>query len=71
MGEHLLEIKHLKKTYPVYDDSGKLFAKKKRMCAVDDLSFLTLKRGNLWSGRRIRMRKINHWAYDCRIESRR
>lgn len=39
MGEHLLEIKHLKKTYPVYDDSGKLFAKKKRMCAVDDLSF--------------------------------
>lgn len=39
MGEHLLEIKHLKKTYPVYDDSGKLFAKKKRMCAVDDMSF--------------------------------
>lgn len=39
MGEHLLEVKHLKKTYPVYDNSGKLFAKKKRMCAVDDMSF--------------------------------
>lgn len=39
MNEHLLEVKHLKKTYPVYDGSGKLFSKKKRMCAVDDMSF--------------------------------
>ena len=39
MGEHLLEVKHLKKSYPVYDNSGKLFAKKKHMCAVDDMSF--------------------------------
>ena len=29
MSEHLLEVKHLKKSYPVYDNSGKLFAKKK------------------------------------------
>ena len=43
MGEHLLEVKHLKKTYPVYDGSGKLFAKKKRMCAVDDMSFYIAK----------------------------
>lgn len=27
MSEHLLEVKHLKKSYPVYDNSGKLFAK--------------------------------------------
>lgn len=39
MSEHLLEVKHLKKSYPVYDNSGKLFAKKKYMCAVDDMSF--------------------------------
>ena len=39
MNEHLLEVKHLKKSYPVYDNSGKLFAKKKHMCAVDDMSF--------------------------------
>ena len=39
MSEHLLEVKHLKKSYPVYDNSGKLFAKKKHMCAVDDMSF--------------------------------
>ena len=34
MSEHLLEVKHLKKSYPVYDNSGKLFAKKKHMCAA-------------------------------------
>lgn len=39
MSEHLLEVKHLKKSYTVYDNSGKLFAKKKHMCAVDDMSF--------------------------------
>mgnify|MGYP000739201932 FL=1 len=39
MSEHLLEVKYLKKSYPVYDNSGKLFAKKKHMCAVDDMSF--------------------------------
>lgn len=39
MNEHLLEVKHLKKTYPVYDASRKLFSKKKRMCAVEDMSF--------------------------------
>lgn len=39
MSEHLLEVKHLKKSYPVYDNFGKLFAKKKHMCAVDDMSF--------------------------------
>ena len=39
MSEHFLEVKNIKKSYPVYDNSGKLFAKKKHMCAVDDMSF--------------------------------
>ena len=39
MSEHLLEIKNLKKTYPVYKNTSKLFTQKERMCAVDNLSF--------------------------------
>lgn len=47
MSEHLLEVKHLKKSYPVYDNSGKLFAKKKHMCAVDDMSFF-IEKGEIY-----------------------
>lgn len=39
MDSHLLEVRNLKKTYPIYGDMGKLFAPKSRMCAVDDMSF--------------------------------
>ncbi len=39
MDTHLLEVKNLKKTYPIYGNMGKLFAPKGKMCAVDDLSF--------------------------------
>ena len=38
MGEHLLEIKNLKKTYPIYGKMGKLFTPKEHMCAVDNMS---------------------------------
>ena len=48
MSEHLLEVKHLKKSYPVYDNSGKLFAKKKHMCAVDDMSLLKKEKLTDW-----------------------
>ena len=36
MDSHLLEVRNLKKTYPIYGNMGKLFAPKSRMCAVDD-----------------------------------
>lgn len=39
MSEHLLEVKNLKKTYPISGKKGKLFAKKEHMIAVDGLSF--------------------------------
>ena len=39
MSTHLLEMNNLKKTYPVYKTTGKLFTQKERMCAVDGLSF--------------------------------
>lgn len=39
MDPHLLEVRNLKKTYPIYGNMGKLFAPKRRMCAVDDMSF--------------------------------
>lgn len=39
MSEHLLEIRNLKKTYPVHGKGGKLFGPKERMYAVDDVSF--------------------------------
>lgn len=39
MSEHLLEIKNLKKSFPIYGKPGKLFGTKQRMCAVDDMSF--------------------------------
>lgn len=39
MNTHLLEIKNLKKTYPIYGKMGKLFAPKEYMCAVDNMSF--------------------------------
>lgn len=39
MGECLLEVKNLKKTYPIYGKMGKLFGAKDHMCAVDGMSF--------------------------------
>lgn len=39
MSTHLLEIKGLKKTYPIYGKMGKLFRPKESMCAVEDMSF--------------------------------
>lgn len=39
MDAHLLEVKNLKKSYPIHGNMGKLFEPKKRMCAVDDMSF--------------------------------
>lgn len=39
MSEHLLEIKNLKKTYPLSGKKGTWFGPKERMCAVDDMSF--------------------------------
>lgn len=39
MGEHLIEINNLKKTYPIYGNLGKLFGAKEYMCAVNNLSF--------------------------------
>ena len=39
MSTHLLEVKNLKKTYPIYRTMGKLFAPKEYMCAVDNMSF--------------------------------
>ena len=39
MDAHLLEVKNLKKTYPINGNMGKFFKPKKRMCAVDDMSF--------------------------------
>lgn len=39
MSAHLLEVKNLKKTYPIYGTMGKLFAPKEYMCAVDHMSF--------------------------------
>ncbi|MCI9125242.1 MAG: ATP-binding cassette domain-containing protein [Eubacterium sp.] len=39
MGTHLLEVKQLKKTYPIYGNRKKRFAPRERMCAVEDLSF--------------------------------
>ena len=39
MDTHLLEVKNLKKTYPIYGNMGKFFAPKGEMCAVDDMSF--------------------------------
>lgn len=45
MSEHLLEIKDLKKTYPLR--KGGWFGKKERMCAVDHLS-LTIEEGETY-----------------------
>ena len=38
MSTHLLEIKDLKKTYPLRGKKAKLFGQKERMCAVNQLS---------------------------------
>ena len=48
MNEHLLEVKHLKKSYPVYDNSGKLFAKKKHMRSMICLSLLKKEKLTDW-----------------------
>ncbi len=45
MGEYLLEVKNLKKTYPIYRNTGKLFGSKERMNAVDGMSFYIKKGG--------------------------
>lgn len=39
MDTHLLEVKNLRKTYPVYGKTGKLFPVKSQMCAVENMSF--------------------------------
>lgn len=39
MCAHLLEIKDLKKTYPVKGGKNRIFAPKERMCAVNGISF--------------------------------
>ena len=45
MGEYLLEVKNLKKTYPIYRNTGKLFGSKERMNVVDGMSFYIKKGG--------------------------
>ena len=47
MGEYLLEVKNLKKTYPIYRNTGKLFGSKERMNAVDGMSFY-IKKGETY-----------------------
>lgn len=39
MSECLLEVRNLKKTYPIRENTGRLFTTKKRMYAVDNMSF--------------------------------
>lgn len=39
MKECLLEVKELKKTYPIHGSSGKIFSKKEKMYAVDGMTF--------------------------------
>lgn len=41
MGEYLLEVKNLKKTYPIYRNTGKLFGSKERMNAVTGCHFIS------------------------------
>ena len=56
MGEYLLEVKNLKKTYPIYRNTGKLFGSKERMNAVDGMSFY-IKKGGSNEDRQFRKRK--------------
>ena len=67
MGEYLLEVKNLKKTYPIYRNTGKLFGSKERMNAVDGMSFY-IKKGETYglvgeSG----WRKVDKRTGNCRI----
>lgn len=39
MSEHLIEVKNIKKSYPIREQAGVFFRKKKHMCAVDGMSF--------------------------------
>lgn len=43
MSEYLLEIKNLKKSFPLKTGKSSLFGKTSRMCAVDNMS-LSIKR---------------------------
>lgn len=47
MSEYLLEIKNLKKSYPLKTGKNGLFGKKERMCAVDNMS-LSIKKGETY-----------------------
>ena len=44
MSEYLLEIKNLKKSFPLKTGKSSLFGKTSRMCAVDNMS-LSIKKG--------------------------
>ena len=48
MGEHLLEVQNLRKTFPLRKKAGILTAKKEKMCAVDDMSFF-IREGETYS----------------------
>ena len=47
MSEYLLEIKNLKKSFPLNTGKSSLFGKKSRMCAVDNMS-LSIKKGETY-----------------------
>ena len=54
--QYLLEAKNLSKYFPVKKFFGKTIQQVK---AVDRVSLSIKRRGNIWSGGRIRMRKIH------------
>lgn len=47
MSKYLLELKNLKKSYPVYGTMGKLFTPKEHICAVNNMS-LSIKEGETY-----------------------
>ena len=47
MSEYLLEIKNLKKSFPLKTGKSSLFGKTSRMCAVDNMS-LSIKKGETY-----------------------
>lgn len=47
MEECLLEVKELKKTYPLHGSGGRFFGKKEQMYAVDGITF-EIKKGETY-----------------------
>ena len=64
MGEYLLEVKNLKKTYPIYRNTGKLFGSKERMNAVDGMSFYSI---TFWNRRSNAPSLSVFWRYSSNV----